>query len=188
MAAAPLRVAAICGSLRQDSLNRQALQLAANALPAGTQVDWLEIRDIPPFDSDVLAPGIPGVIADLASQVRRCDGVIIATPEYNFSIPGVLKNALDWLSRAEQQPFQRKPVAILSASAGPLGGARVQYDLRKVLQFLEAMVLQKPEVFIGTAPAKFAGGTCSDEPTRKVVGDQMSAFVNWIRAVQRING
>jgi chromate reductase len=113
--------------------------------------------------------------------------VLIATPEYNFSVPGVFKNVLDWISRVDNQPFAFKPVAILTASTGPLGGARVQYDLRKVLLFLNAMVLAKPEVFIGLAATKFdAEGRCTDETTRKFVGDQMLALERWVAGVQRL--
>ena len=87
--------------------------------------------------------------------MRKADGLLIVTPEYNFSIPGGLKNVIDWLSRGEDQPFACKPVAILTASAGPVGGARVQYDLRKVMLFVNAMTLIKPEVFVGSAASKF---------------------------------
>jgi chromate reductase len=127
-------------------------------------------------------------VARIAAQIAVADGVVIATPEYNFSVPGVLKNALDWISRGTPQPLDGKPVAILSASPGPLGGARVQYDLRKVLLFLNAMVLAKPEVFIGNAATKFSGGTCTDDTTRGFVQAQMNAFVAWTEAVQRMRG
>lgn len=183
----PLRIAALCGSLRQQSLNRMALALAMRSLPEGTEFEQLDIRDIPPFDGDVLAHGVPDVVAALAHRIRHCDGVVIATPEYNFSIPGVLKNTIDWVSRDDEQPFNGKPVAILSASPGPLGGARMQYDLRKVLLFVNAMVLIKPEVFIGNAAAKFASsGECIDEATRSFVQQQMDAFVKWIDGAHRM--
>ncbi|MBE0586536.1 MAG: NAD(P)H-dependent oxidoreductase, partial [Hydrogenophaga sp.] len=101
--------------------------------------------------------------------------------------PGMLKNAPDWVSRGDDQPFAYKPVAIITVSPGPLGGARVQYDLRKVLLFMNAQVLSKPEVFIGGAIAKFdAGGGCTDEPTRQFVTAQMAAFRHWIEAVNRM--
>lgn len=182
-----LRIAALCGSLRQGSLNRKALALASHSLPEGCEVDMLDIRDIPLFDGDVLARGVPEAVAALTHRIRQCDGLVIATPEYNFSIPGVLKNAIDWVSRGDDQPLNGKPVAILSASPGPLGGARVQYDLRKVMLFVNAMVLIKPEVFIGAAAGKFsASGECTDEPTRSFVAQQMNAFVKWIDEVRRM--
>jgi chromate reductase len=183
----PLRIAALCGSLREGSLNRKALTLAIRSLPPGCEVDVLDIRGVPLFDGDMLARGVPDAVTALTRQIRACDGLVIATPEYNFSIPGVLKNAIDWVSRDAAQPFDGKPVAILSASPGPLGGARVQYDLRKVMLFVSAMVLAKPEVFIGGAAGKFnAAAECTDEPTRAIVGQQMRSFVDWIDAVQRM--
>jgi chromate reductase, NAD(P)H dehydrogenase (quinone) len=113
--------------------------------------------------------------------------VLIATPEYNFSVPGGLKNLLDWMSRGDDQPWAHKPLAILSASPGPLGGARVQYELRKVMLFLNAAVLVKPEVFIGGAGAKFdAEGRCTDDTTRQFVGAQMLAFEHWIAGMARM--
>ena len=140
-----------------------------------------------PFDADLFAKGHPPAVAALRDRIRHAGGLIIATPEYNFSLPGMLNNAIDWLSRGEDQPFARKPVAILSASPGPLGGARVQYDLRKVLLFVNAMPLVKPEVFIGGAMSKFnADGECTDETTRKFVTDQMHAFGKWIDSVKRM--
>lgn len=144
-------------------------------------VDW---RDVPPFDADVLAHGIPVPVEALRERIRRADALLIATPEYNFSIPGMLKNALDWMSRGTDQPLRHKPVAILSAAPGPVGGARVQYELRKVLLFMDAMVLSKPEVFIAHAGSKFApDGMCIDETTRRFVTEQMTAFRCWIHQV-----
>jgi chromate reductase len=183
-----LDIVGLCGSLRADSVNRMALKLAASLMPDGMRMEAVEWRKIPPFDGDVLAKGMPPAVLALRERIRRADGVLIATPEYNFSIPGVFKNVLDWVSRGEDQPFANKPVAILSASPGPVGGARVQYDLRRVMLFMNAMVLAKPEVFIGGAGAKFdAAGQCTDETTRKFVGDQMRAFDKWVSAVKRMS-
>ncbi|WP_238136903.1 NADPH-dependent FMN reductase [Variovorax sp. JS1663] len=182
-----LDIVGLCGSLRTGSINRAALNLAGSLMPPSMRLDVVDWREIPPFDGDVFAKGFPPVVQALRERIRRADGLVIATPEYNFSIPGVFKNVIDWLSRGEDQPFAHKPVAILSASPGPLGGARVQYDLRRVMLFVNAMVLAKPEVFIGGAGAKFdAEGRCTDETTRKFVGDQMHAFEKWINAVGRM--
>jgi chromate reductase len=182
-----LDIVGLCGSLRAGSLNRMVLKLAAEAAPEGMRLEAVEIRDIPLFDGDVMAKGFPDSVAQLRERIRRADGVVIATPEYNFSIPGVLKNVLDWVSRGEDQPFAFKPVAIVTASPGPLGGARVQYDLRKVMLFMNAQVLAKPEVFIGGAAGKFGPeGICTDETTRKFVSDQMAALQRWIHGVQRM--
>jgi chromate reductase, NAD(P)H dehydrogenase (quinone) len=180
-----LDIVGLCGSLRGGSLNRMALNLAGEVMPAGMKLDVVELRDVPMFDGDVLAQGFPPAVVALRERIRRADGVVIATPEYNFSIPGFLKNALDWVSRGDDQPFAYKPVAILSASGGPLGGARVQYDLRKVMLFMNAQVLAKPEVFIGAAASKFGpDGRCTDETTRKFATQQMASFAKWIAAVQ----
>jgi chromate reductase len=180
----PFDVVGLCGSLRKESLNGMAMRLAGECMPQDMTLEAVEWRNIPPFDADVLAQGLPAPVAALRERIRRADAVLIATPEYNFSIPGMLKNALDWVSRGTDQPLLRKPVAILTASPGPVGGARVQYDLRKVLLFLDAMVLSKPEVFIGHAATKFApDGTCSDETTRRFVTDQMAALRRWIGQV-----
>ena len=182
-----LNIVGLCGSLRKASLNHSALRLAGELMPAGMTLDVLDWRDVPVFDGDVFAQGLPASVATLRERLRQADGVVIATPEYNYSVPGGLKNLLDWTSRGDDQPWANKPVAILSASMGPLGGARVQYDLRKVMLFLNASVLVKPEVFIGVAHTKFdAEGRCTDDTTRKFVGDQMAAFQRWIAGVQRM--
>jgi chromate reductase len=180
-------IVGLCGSLRTGSVNRAALNLAGSLMPESMGMDVVEWRDVPVFDADVFAKGYPAPVQALRDRIRRADGLVIATPEYNFSIPGAFKNVIDWLSRGEDQPFAHKPVAILSASPGPLGGARVQYDLRRVMLFVNAMVLVKPEVFIGGSGGKFdAEGNCTDETTRKFVGDQMKAFEKWIGAVNRM--
>ncbi|SFQ61874.1 NAD(P)H-dependent FMN reductase [Variovorax sp. OK605] len=182
-----LDIVGLCGSLRTGSLNRAALNLAGASMPPSMAMEVAEWREIPVFDADVFAEGYPAAVQALRDRIRRADGLVIATPEYNFSIPGAFKNMIDWLSRGEDQPFAHKPVAILSASPGPLGGARVQYDLRRVMLFVNAMVLVKPEVFIAGAAAKFdAQGQCTDETTRKFVGDQMKAFEKWTGAVKRM--
>lgn len=184
-----LDIVGLCGSLRRASLNLAALRLAGELMPPAMALDIVDWRDVPAFDGDVLALGLPPTVAAIRERIRRADGVLIATPEYNFSVPGALKNVLDWLSRGEDQPWAHKPVAMLSASPGPLGGARVQYDLRKVMLYLNAMVLVKPEVFIANAATKFdAQGQCTDATTRTFVGSQMQAFEQWIAGVARLRG
>lgn len=164
-----------------------AMNLAGELMPEGMRLEQAEIRHVPFFDGDLLANGLPASVAALRERIRKADGVLIVTPEYNFSIPGVLKNTLDWISRGEDQPFAYKPVAIITASPSPVGGARVQYDLRRVMLFMNAQVLAKPEVFIAGAVGKFNNdGQCTDDTTRKFVGDQMHAFQRWIGAVERM--
>jgi len=182
-----LDIVGLCGSLRVASFNRMAMRLAAEVMPASMTLEVFDWREVPVFDGDVFAHGLPAPVAALKERIRRADGVLIVTPEFNFSVPGGLKNVLDWLSRGHDQPWPLKPVAIASASGGPLGGARMQYDLRKILLYLNAMVLAKPEVFIGMAQTKFdATGACTDETTRKFVTDLMAAFEHWIAGVARM--
>lgn len=171
-----------CGSLRKNSYNRMLLNLVRASLPDNVDFQEIDWREVPPFDADLLAQGFPPLVSRIREQVRRADGVVIATPEYNFSIPGMLKNSIDWISRGDDQPFAHKPVAILSASTGQLGGARVQYDLRRAMLFMHADVLVKPEVFVGQAQQKFdARGACTDTMTRTFVKAQMDAFVAHVR-------
>ncbi|MFO1267952.1 MAG: NAD(P)H-dependent oxidoreductase [Rubrivivax sp.] len=185
----PLDIVGLCGSLRKASYNRHALRLAGELMPGTMKLDIVEWREVPVFDGDVLAAGLPPTVASVRERIRRADGVLIVTPEYNFSIPGGLKNVLDWTSRGDDQPWAGKPVALFTASPGPVGGARVQYDLRKVLLFLNTHVLAKPEVFISMAGTKFdAVGRCTDEGTRKFITDQMAAFERWIGAVAKMKG
>lgn len=184
-----LDIVGICGSLRQASYNRSALRLASEVMPPSMTLEVVPWGDVPVYDADAFAPQMPVPVAALRERIRRADGVLIATPEYNFSIPGGLKNVIDCTSRGADQPWAGKPVAILSASPGALGGGRMQYDLRKVMLFLEAMVLVKPEVFINLAATKFdAEGRCTDEATRKHVAAQLAAFERWIAGVARLRG
>ncbi|RYY57293.1 MAG: NAD(P)H-dependent oxidoreductase, partial [Comamonadaceae bacterium] len=134
-------VLGLCGSLRHASLNRQALQLAGDVMPAGMRLEIGDWREVPIFDQDLMDTGWPPAVQALRERIRRCDALVIATPEYNFSLPGAFKNVIDWISRGDDQPFAGKPVAIFSASQGPLGGAPVQYELRRTLLFVNAMVL-----------------------------------------------
>lgn len=184
-----MHIVGICGSLRGQSFNRMLLRLASECLQARVTLAEHDWSAIPPFNADLLAQGMPPAAQALRDRIRDADGVVIATPEYNFSVPGMLKNALDWVSRGDDQPLRHRPVAILSASTGPLGGARVQYDLRKVLLFTHSAVLTKPEVFVGQAPQKFdAQGACTDQATRTFVQAQMDAFlehIHWQRQVRR---
>jgi chromate reductase len=185
-----LDIVALCGSLRAASFNRMLMNLAIECRPSTMTVEELDWREVPVFDGDLFVKGLPAPVAALKARIARADGVLIVSPEYNFSVPGGLKNVLDWLSRGDDQPWAMKPVAIASASGGPLGGARMQYDLRKVLLYLNAMVLAKPEVFCGMAQTKFdaATGKCTDDVTRKFATDLMAAFDRWVRGVAKMKG
>src|SRR6187402_1164980 len=146
-----MNVLGISGSLRAASYNSMALRAAQKLAPAGMRIDIADIASIPLYNEDVRTAGEPAAVTALKAQVRAADALLIVTPEYNFSIPGVLKNMLDWMSRPPEPPFDGKPVAIMGASMGPVGTARVQYDLRKVLVFMNTFTVNKPEVFIANA-------------------------------------
>jgi chromate reductase len=167
-----MKILGISGSLRKGSFNSMALRAAQKLAPEGMQIEIADIATIPMYNDDVRLAGEPAPVAELKAKVRAADAVLIVTPEYNFSIPGVLKNTLDWMSRPPEPPFDGKVVAIMGASPGPVGTARVQYDLRKVLVFMNSFTVNKPEVFISFAQNKFnAQGELTDEATAKFVGD-----------------
>jgi chromate reductase, NAD(P)H dehydrogenase (quinone) len=178
------KVVSICGSLRKGSYNRMLMQsLPALAPPGMTIAEAPSFAQLPLYNADVQASsGFPAAVTALADAIRAADGVIFCTPEYNFSLPGGLKNAIDWVSRLPDQPFPGKPIAIQSASPGPLGGARVQYDLRRMMMFLDALTLNKPEVFVGNCASRFEEktGALTDATTRDFVKQQLAAFAAFI--------
>ena len=167
-----MNVLGISGSLRQGSYNTMALRAAKQLAPPGMNITIADIRPIPMYDEDVRTAGLPAPVHALKEQVRAADAILLVTPEYNFSIPGVLKNAIDWLSRPPEQPFDGKPLAIMGASTGPVGTARVQYHLRQVMSALNTFNVNKPEVFIGNCASKFnEQGELTDETTAKFIGE-----------------
>jgi chromate reductase, NAD(P)H dehydrogenase (quinone) len=176
-----MQILGICGSLRKGSYNMHALRACNELMPEGMTMTVAEIGDIPLFNQDIYDAGLPAPAKRFRDQVAAADGLLIASPEYNFSVTGALKNAIDWGSRPPNQVFLEKPVAIFSATGGPLGGARVQYDLRRMLGQLVAHVQPKPEVFIGAAQTKFdAQGKLTDETTRKFLGELLVGLKAWI--------
>jgi chromate reductase, NAD(P)H dehydrogenase (quinone) len=177
-----IKIVGICGSLRQASYNKAALRIAGEVLPPDMTLETAEIGDFPLYNADLQAGGFPAPVQRVAAQVKAADGLLFVTPEYNFSISGVLKNAIDWLSRMSPQPCDDKPVAIMGAAAGALGTGRAQYDLRRICVFLNMHPLNKPEVFIGAAHTKFdAAGKLTDEPTRDFIKQLMAALDVWVR-------
>ena len=181
----PLRVISICGSLRKGSFNAALQRVLPELAPAGMRIEAISgIGDIPLYNADVQANGFPKPVTDVADTIRKADGVIICSPEYNYSIPGVLKNAIDWLSRLKDQPFAGKPILLQSASGGALGGARMQYHLRQVMVFVEALTFNRPEVFVGAAPTKFdADLKLTDQASRDIIKQQLAGFEAFIRRV-----
>ena len=166
-----LKVFAISGSLRRASYNSAALRAAQALAPADMEIDiFTGLRDIPPYDDDVRAAGFPPQVAEMRRRIAEAHALLIATPEYNHSVPGVLKNAIDWASRQPDAPLNGKSIAILGASMGMMGTVRAQYHLRDMCVFFDAHVVNKPEVFIGQAHTKFdAAGTLTDEPTSAIL-------------------
>ena len=183
---ADLKILGICGSLRKASLNMAALRACGDLLPAGMTLDITTgIGELPLFNQDVLDAGMPEPVQRLRAQIAAADGLLIASPEYNFSVPAPLKNAIDWASRAPNQVFQDKPIAIFSVAPGPVGGARMQYDLRKMLVQLWGHVLPRPEVFIANAASKFTDGRLTDETSRKFLAEQLAGFKDWILRMKK---
>lgn len=177
----PIKLVAFCGSLRKASFNRMALQAFVERLPAGTRVEEIAIGDWPLYDADLQAKGFPAKVEAAHKAMLDAEGVVIVTPEYNYGISGVLKNAIDWLSRMAPQPFAGKPTAILGAATGILGTARAQYQLRQTLVFLDGRPINKPEVMIGQAASRFVDGKLADEATGKLVSDLAHALVLHVR-------
>lgn len=176
-----VRILGIAGSLRQGSYNRAALRAAQELAPDGMQIDSFDIGAIPLYNEDLRAQGYPPPVADLRQRIKAADGLLIVTPEYNYSIPGVLKNAIDWASRPPEQPFDGKPVAVMGASIGAMGSSRAQYHLRQCCVFLNALVMNRPEVMIAAAGSRFdADGALTDQPTRDFLAAYLAAFQAWV--------
>lgn len=176
----PIKVLGLSGSLRKKSFNSMLLRAAQSLAPEGMTVEIGDIGDLPLYDQDVMDAGIPAPVARLRSQCAAADAILFVTPEYNYSIPGGLKNAIDWASRPPNAPLLGKPAAILGASPGILGTARAQYHLRQVCVFLDMKVINKPEVFIGEAPSRFdESGNLKDEKSRAKVQELMKALHDW---------
>jgi chromate reductase len=175
-----ISVLGICGSLRKGSFNRAALNTAIELKPTGMIVTVADISQIPLYDEDIRAEGFPAPVETLRQQIKAADALLIACPEYNYSMSGVLKNAIDWASRPPDQPFAGKPIAILGAAAGMAGGARAQLHLRQSCVFLDMHPLNKPEVLIFQAQNKFdADGRLTDDVARGLIRDLMAALARW---------
>src|SRR6516164_5766298 len=183
-----ITVLGICGSLRAGSYNRAALRTAIELKPPGMAIETADIGSIPLYNEDVRALGFPPPVEKLRAQIAAADALLFVTPEYNYSMSGVLKNAIDWASRPPDQPFAGKPVAIMGAAAGMAGTVRAQYDLRKCCVFLDMHPLNKPEVLLGQAQTKFdAEGSFTDEVGRGLIRDLLVALEQWTRQIGRKN-
>lgn len=178
----PIRILGIAGSLRRASYNRAALRAAAELLPEGALLETFPLDGIPPFNEDD-EKNPPAVVTEFKQRIRAADALLFVTPEYNYSVPGVLKNAIDWASRPYgDSAWSGKPAAIMGASIGALGTARAQYHLRQIFVFLNIFPINQPEVMIGNAASRFAeDGTLTDETTKKLIRQLLQNLVDWTR-------
>jgi chromate reductase len=176
-----MNVLVIVGSLRKGSFNRMTSNAALEVAPQGVTFEFADISDLPLYNQDTEDSGPPAAVRRFKDQIRAADALLFATPEYNYSMSGVLKNAIDWASRPPtDNPFNGKPCAMLSASQGMFGGARAQYHLRQTCIFLNLIPMNKPEVMVAKAQEKFdANGKLTDEATRKVLTSFMKSFKEW---------
>ncbi|MFY9553486.1 MAG: NAD(P)H-dependent oxidoreductase [Blastocatellia bacterium] len=181
----PVRILGIAGSLRRESYNRAALRAAAQLVPAGATLDIFELDGIPGFNQDD-EQNPPVKIVELKSRIREADALLIVTPEYNYSVPGVLKNAIDWASRPYgDSAWDGKPVAIMGASIGTIGTARAQYHLRQMFVFLNMLPVNRPEVMIGNASARFdSEGNLTDKTTEDLIRKLLQNLADWTQRIR----
>ena len=180
----PLHFVVMVGSLRKGSFNAAIARTLPALAPEGVTIEPLpSVGEFPLYNHDVQDNGFPPIVTATAEAIRKADGVIIVTPEYNHSIPGVLKNAIDWISRSPNQPFAGKPIALESASTGLYGGVRAQLHLRHVFVYLDGRLLNKPEVIVPQVNTKIdpATGELTDPATRGFIADQLNAFAAFAR-------
>jgi chromate reductase len=181
------KIIGISGSLRKGSYNSALLKAAEELLPKDMTLEVADIRPIPFYDGDLEISHFPESVLALREKIQKADGLLIATPEYNYSIPGVLKNTIDWLSRPVKDTvvLTGKPLALMGASPSMMGTARSQYHIRQSVVFLDMHLLNKPEVFISFAHTKFDDDLkLVDAPTREIVGQFLKAFQQWIQKLQ----
>jgi chromate reductase len=177
----------IPGSLRKASFNRGLLRAAQDMTPEGVKIEIYDLDDIPLYNGDVEAVGVPQPVQDFADAIRRADALLIASPEYNYSMSGVLKNAIDWASRPSvKNPFRHKPIGIIGASGGQYGTARSQIALRQVLaSVIEAYVMIKPELLVNSASNRFdEHGNLTDDDVRERLSQFVEALVAWAKRVE----
>ena len=178
----PMTILGIAGSLRKTSYNRAALRTAQQLVPAGVRLEIFDLEGIPLFNQDEEGPP-PERVGQFKQRIRAADAILIVTPEYNYSIPGVLKNAIDWASRPYgDSAWEGKPVAIMGASLGALGTSRAQYHLRQVFVYLNMYALNRPEVMISNAAQRFdEKGNLKDEETKSNIQKLLQALVAWAK-------
>jgi chromate reductase, NAD(P)H dehydrogenase (quinone) len=180
------RILGIAGSLRRESFNKAALRAAQKLVPQGTTLEIFEIDGIPLFSQDD-EKSPPAKVVEFKRKIREADAILIVTPEYNYSVPGVLKNAIDWASRPYgDSAWAKKPVAVMGASVGVLGTARAQYHLRQMFVFLDMYAVNQPEVMIANASQRFdAQGNLTDETSKGLIRQLLQNLVGWAQRVEQ---
>jgi chromate reductase len=180
-----IRIFGFAGSLRKGSYNKAILRAASEVVPDDALLEIFDLEAIPPFNQD-FEQKPPEKVKQFKQGIKAADAILIATPEYNYSIPGVLKNAIDWASRPYgDNAFEDKPVAIMSASGSMLGGARAQYHLRQTFVWLNMHALVRPEVIVNFADKKIdKNGKVTDEETRKRIRELLEALIRWTKRLQ----
>ena len=181
-----IKILGIAGSLRRQSYNKGALRAAQQLCPEGASIEVFDLEGIPPFNQDE-ERSAPQKVMDLKNRIRAADAILLVTPEYNYGMPGVLKNAIDWASRPYgDNAWNGKPVALMSAALSMGGGVRAQYQLRQAFVFLNMDAVVQPEVAIGNAPERFdKEGNLSDETSRKLIGQLLRNLVDKVRALKK---
>jgi len=180
-----ISILGFAGSLRKNSYNKALLKVAMESLPENVKLELFDFQEIPPFNQD-LENRMPKIVKELKAKIRNANALLIATPEYNYSFSGVLRNAIDWASRPYgDNPFEGKPVAIMSASTGMLGGSRAQYHLRQVFVTLNIRPVNKPEVIVCFADEKIdENGNVVDEATRKKIKQLIESIVELVKKLR----
>jgi chromate reductase, NAD(P)H dehydrogenase (quinone) len=181
-----MRVLGVSGSLRKGSFNTMALKAAQELAPEGMTIEIADISAFPLYNEDVKAQGYPPPVQAFRDKIAAADALLFSTPEYNYSVSGVLKNAIDWGSRPPNQPFDGKPIAMMGASGGVLGTGRAQYHLRQMCVFLNMYPLNKPEVMIAQAHTRFdAEGKLTDETARGLIKQLLESLRDWTLRLKR---
>lgn len=177
-----IKILAFAGSLRKDSYNRAVLRTAKELAPDSLQITIFDLQGIPLYNAGVEAEGDPKRVIEFKEAIRKADGLLIATPEYNHGVPGVTKNAIDWASRPPKNaPLYEKPVGILGASPGMTGSARGQSQLRQAFEFTNSYCMPQPEILVYRAHEKFDDdGNLTDDSTRKYLGKYLEALYTWV--------
>ncbi|WP_424356805.1 NADPH-dependent FMN reductase [Methanocella sp. MCL-LM] len=180
-----IEILGFAGSLRKGSYNKALLRAALEQVPPGAELEVFDLEGIPPYNQD-LDVRMPDIVNAFKSKIKAADAILIATPEYNYSMPGVLKNAIDWASRPiGDNSFDDKPVAIMSASIGMLAGARAQYHLRQTFVYINMHPVNRPEVMVPFAADKIdSTGNVTDEKTRRKIRELLESLVVWTKRLK----